>query len=67
MYAGFAWPKAIAAAGEAERLAKLHGVGFFDVSSNGEEVWLPVNGTLKLAHRKKRSFLERLRLTLRGR
>jgi hypothetical protein len=67
VYAGFAWSKAVAAAGEAERLAKLHGVGFFDVSSNGEEVWLPANGTLKLAHQKKRPFLERLRQTLRDR
>jgi hypothetical protein len=65
VYAGFAWSKAVAAAGEAERLAKLHGVGFFDVSSNGEEVWLPANGTLKLAHQKKRPLLERLRQTLR--
>jgi hypothetical protein len=67
VYAGFAWSKAVAAAGEAERLAKLHGVGFFDVSSNGEEVWLPANGTLELAHQKKRPFLERLRQILRGR
>jgi hypothetical protein len=66
VYAGFAWSKATAAAGEAEKLAKLHAVGFFDVSSNGEEVWLPVNGTLELAHQKKRPFLERLRRTLRG-
>jgi len=44
VYAGFAWSKAVAAAGEAERLANLHGIGFFDVSSDGEEVWPPVNG-----------------------
>lgn len=67
VYAGLAWSKAVAAASEAERLAKLHRVVFFDVSSNGEEVWLPINGTLELAHRKKRSFLERLRRTFRGR
>jgi hypothetical protein len=67
VYAGFAWSKAVAAAGEAERLAKLHGIGFFDVSSNGEEVWLPVNGTLELAHQKKRTLVERLRQRLRGR
>jgi hypothetical protein len=65
VYAGFAWSKAVAAAGEAERLAKLHEVGFFDVSSNGEEVWLPANGTLKLAHQKRRPLLECLRQTLR--
>ena len=67
VYAGFAWSKAVAAAGEAERLAKLHEVGFFEVSSNREEVRLPVNGTLELAHQKNRSFLERLRRTFRGR
>jgi hypothetical protein len=67
VYAGFAWSKAVAAAAEAERLAKLHGLGFFDVSSDGEEVWLPMDGTLELAHRKPRSFLERLRKMLRGR
>ena len=67
VYAGFAWSKAVAATGEAERLPKLHGVGFFDVSSDSEEVWLPVNGTLELAHQKKRSFLECLRRTFRGR
>jgi hypothetical protein len=67
VYAGFAWSKAVAAAGEAERLATLHGVGFFDVSSNGEEVWLPVHGTLELAHKKKRTFFERLQRRLRGR
>jgi len=66
VYAGFAWSKAVDAVGVAERLAKLHGVGFFDVSSNGEEVWLTVNGALELAHQKKRPFLERLRRTLRG-
>jgi len=66
VYAGFAWSKAVVAAGEAERLAKLHAMGFFDVSSNGEEVWLPVHGTLELAHQKKRPFLERLRRALRG-
>ena len=67
VYAGFAWSKAVAAAGEAERLAKLHGVGFFEVSSDSEEVWLPVNETLELAHHKKRSFLERLRRRFRRR
>ena len=36
VYAGFAWSKAVAAAGEAERLARLHRVGLFDVSSNGK-------------------------------
>ena len=66
VYAGFAWSKAVAAAGEAERLAKLHGVGFFDVSSDGEEVWLPMNGSLALAHQKRRSLFGRLRRKLGG-
>ena len=61
-YASFAWSKAVAAAGEAERLAGLHGVGFFDVSSNGEEVYLPAGGKLEMAHRKDSpSVLDRLR------
>jgi hypothetical protein len=67
VYAGFAWSKAVAAASEATRLAKLNEVGFFDVSSNGEEVWLPVNGTWQLAHQKKRTILERLTRRLRRR
>jgi hypothetical protein len=66
VYAGFAWSKSVDAAHEAERLAQLHGVGLFDVSSGGEEVWLPRNGTLKLVYEKKRPFLERLRRLLRG-
>lgn len=66
VYAGFSWSKAVPAADEARRLAKLHELGFFDVSSNGEEVWLPVGGTLELAHQKKHPFLERLRRTLSG-
>ena len=67
VYASFAWSKAVAAASEAERVARLYGVGFFDVSSDGEEVWLPRNGTLELAHQKKRSLVERLRRRLSGR
>lgn len=66
VYASFAWSKAAAAVGEAERLAKLHGVGFFDVSSDGEEVWLPTKGSLALVHQKRRSLLERLRQRLNG-
>jgi len=66
VYSGFAWSKAVTAAGEAERLAKLHGVGFFDVSSGNQEVWLPVDGSLKLAHQKKLSFFGRLQRKLKG-
>ena len=45
VYAGFCVVESRRAAGEAERLAKLHEVGFFEVSSNSEGVWLPANGT----------------------
>jgi len=33
-------------------LAQKLGVGFFNVSSGNEEVWLPLNGKLSLAHSK---------------
>jgi hypothetical protein len=67
VYASFALSKAVAASDEAQRLAKLHGVGFFDVSSDGQEVWLPTNGSFKLAHQRTRSLFERLRRTVLGR
>ena len=68
VYAGFSWSKAVTAAAEAERLATLHGVGFFDVSSNREEVYLPIGGALELVHTKKApSFWERLRRKFGGR
>jgi hypothetical protein len=66
VYAAFAWSKAVEVASEAERLAKLHRVGFFDVSSGGEEVYLPVDGRLEIAHQKKRSLLHGLRRKLGG-
>jgi hypothetical protein len=66
VYAAFAWSKAVEVAIEGERLAKLHGVGFFDVCSGGEEVYLPVNGRLEIAHQEKRSLLHRLRRKLGG-
>lgn len=65
-YMEVAWSKARAAAQEAEQLAKRHEVGLFDVSSGGEEVWLPSDGDLRLAHSKKLSFLERVRRKLEG-
>ena len=52
VYASFAWSKVVEVTNEAERLASLHRVGLFEVSSDGEEVYLPVNGELKIAHQK---------------
>jgi hypothetical protein len=50
IYGAFAWSKADQAYSSVFRLAAKHGVGFFDVSSSDEEVWLPEKGTLALAH-----------------
>ena len=41
IYAGFAWSKAETAYRTTFDLAAKHGLGFFDVSSMDEEVWLP--------------------------
>jgi len=51
IYCGFARSKSGAAHKKVVELAQKHGVGFFDVSSNGAEVWLPKDGKLSLAHR----------------
>ena len=50
IYCAFAWSKAQVAYGTVFKLAEKHGIGFFDVSSGNEEVWLPSNGRLKIAH-----------------
>jgi hypothetical protein len=52
IYGTFAWSKAEQAYEMVFRVAAEYGVGFFDVSSGDEEVWLPHAGTLKLAHSK---------------
>ena len=52
IYACFAWSKAEKAYSDVFELAAKHGVGFFDVSSAGEEVWMPDNGQLKQVHQK---------------
>ena len=52
IYCAFAWSKAKVAYETAFRLAQNHSVGLFDVSSGNEEVWLPSNGKLKIAHSK---------------
>ena len=50
IYCAFASSKAKLAYDISFKLAQKHGVGFFDVSSGNEEVWLPSNGRLRLAH-----------------
>lgn len=51
IYAGFAWSKAEEAFETTVRLAAKHGLGFFDVSSEKAEAWLPDGkGGLALAH-----------------
>jgi hypothetical protein len=52
IYCAFAWPKAELEYETVFELAQKHGVGFFNVSSGKEEVWLPLNGKLSLAHSK---------------
>lgn len=51
IYASFAWSMADQAYETAFQLAAKHGVGFFNVSSDQGEVWLPdENMGLSLAH-----------------
>ena len=57
IYAAFAWSKVEDAYKTVFDLAAKHGVGFFNVSSNDEEVWLPQDGELILAHRKAQPML----------
>jgi hypothetical protein len=52
IYCAFAWSKAELAYDTVFELAQKHGVGFFNVSSGNEEVWLPSKGALNLAHSK---------------
>jgi hypothetical protein len=52
IYIGFAWSKAEAAYQAVVSLAAKHQLGFFDVSSSEEEVWLPGKSSLTLAHKK---------------
>lgn len=51
IYAAFAWSKAEPAYDAVVALAAKHGVGFFNASSDGAQVWLPDGkGGLQLAH-----------------
>ena len=52
IYCAFAWSKAKIAYDTVFKLAQKHSVGFFDLSSENEEVWLPSNGRLNIAHSK---------------
>jgi hypothetical protein len=52
IYCAFAWSKAGLAYETVFEVAQKHGVGFFNVSSGNEEVWLPSKDKLSLAHSK---------------
>ena len=52
IYASFAWSKAEAAYMTVARLAEKHKLGLFNASSTGEEVWVPEDGRMALAHDK---------------
>jgi hypothetical protein len=48
----FAWSEEEAAYMTVARLAEKHRLGLFNASSSGEEVWLPGEGKMTLAHDK---------------
>lgn len=52
IYASFAWSKAEAAYMTVARLAEKYKLGLFNASSTGEEVWIPEEGRMALAHDK---------------
>jgi hypothetical protein len=52
IYASFAWSKAEPAYMTVARLAEKHQLGLFNASSSGEEVWIPIEGRMTLAHDK---------------
>ncbi len=52
VFASFAWSKSEAAYMTVARLAEKHGLGLFNASSTGEEVWIPEEGRMALAHDK---------------
>jgi hypothetical protein len=60
IYAAFAWSKVESAYQIVFDLAEKHNVGFFNVSSGDEEVWLPQNdsGKLVLVHQKAKPTLK---------
>ena len=52
IYICFAWSKAELAYQTTLEFAAKHGLGFFNVSSKDEEVWLPAEGRLIPAHQR---------------
>lgn len=52
IYVSFAWSKSEMAYMTVARLAEKHHVGLYNASSSGEEVWLPREGRMTLAHEK---------------
>ena len=52
IYASFAWSKAESAYMTVARLAEKYRLGLFNASSSGEEVWIPEDGQMALAHDK---------------
>ena len=52
IYASFAWSKSEAAYMTVARLAEKHRLGLFNATSTGEEVWVPGDGKMVLAHDK---------------
>ena len=61
VYGCFAWSKAVEAYEAVFRLAARHAVGFFNVSSPLQEVWLPRGGELVFAHHKSAGFMDKIR------
>jgi hypothetical protein len=52
IYASFTWSKAEPAYMTVARLAEKHQLGLFNANSSGEEVWVPKDGRMTLAHDK---------------
>lgn len=52
IFASFSYSKSEAAYMTVARLAEKHRLGLFNASSTGEEVWLPADGRMVLAHDK---------------
>lgn len=52
IYASFSWSKAEAVYMTVARLAEKYKLGLFNASSSGEEVWVPEEGRMALAHDK---------------
>ena len=52
IFASFSYSKSEAAYMTVARLAEKHGLGLFNATSTGEEVWVPADGRMELAHDK---------------